>query len=108
MRSQRQLHVSPSGQYSITSSILELNDPDFIKKDKDEEEDRKFNEIMMKEVSLDNQIICQIAKLTTSHGFYSIIEQEKNKQRSVTEYRDSAEIAGAISINEAEADLLYE
>ena len=41
-----------------------MNDPDFVE-DIDEENDRKFREIMMKSISIDNQIICQFAKVRT-------------------------------------------
>ena len=53
---------------SITMS--EFEDPDFIE-DEDEEKDRKFHEIMATSMSIDNQIICQFARVK-SDSIYTI------------------------------------
>lgn len=49
--------VEENGRNSMSFTMSEFIDPDFID-DEEAEADRKFREIMLTSMSIDNQIIC--------------------------------------------------
>ena len=66
-------------------SVDALLDPDFGNREGDE--DRKFREIMAKEISLDNQIMCQFATFETNKAsFYTTCGNAHNRSRSNSEW----------------------
>ena len=68
----------------MTASQIDVfEDADFASRNVDKEIDRKFNEIIMQQISIDNQIMCQFAQITThasEESKESLVERKARAQ----------------------------